>query len=203
MQTDNLFIERTIEPELYDTRALGALLADYAKLNLAKKTYVLEDIAREFGIDRTYCTYNCWTQRRLARWTNFPEQKGADYLRRYLVVAAAAGALHRVYWGPLIDSRDGLIDCGDPDYPKIDNVSFYARVRGAVDDFKPTAAYAAFKETIALLRGARCVQGVTNPHGASHFVFVRENDEEFHVAWASDRHAFPLASLYPEASVSR
>ena len=69
-------------------------------------------------------------------------------------MAAASGALDRVYWGPLICSRDGLISCGVDDYPKIDNVSFYQRVRGAVEDFRPTLAYNAFKHAVALLKNA-------------------------------------------------
>ena len=203
VQTDNLFIERTIEPEVYDTRALGTLLAGFARLNFAKKTYVLEEIARDFGVERTYCTYNCWTQRRLARWTSFPQEKGADYLTRYLVIAAAAGALNRVYWGPLIDHRDGLIDCGDREYPKVDNVSFYERVRGSVNDFERTEAFGALRDTIACLRGARCVQGATHPRGVSHFVFVRESGEEVHICWSSDRYVFPVQGLYPRGPATQ
>jgi hypothetical protein len=47
---------------------------------------------------------------------------------RYLALAASSGALRRVYWGPLICSRDGLVDDGVEGYPEIDQDSHYESV---------------------------------------------------------------------------
>ncbi|MEH6591585.1 MAG: hypothetical protein V7746_15090, partial [Halioglobus sp.] len=136
IHSDNLFVERVIEPEALDHRVFGRFARDYLKLNLLKKARILAAIGVQHGAVQTVCTYKCWTSKRLARRSAWPELKQADYLVRYLALAAVSGALRRVYWGPLICSRDGLISDGITDYPAIDQVSYYQRVRGELADFE-------------------------------------------------------------------
>jgi len=198
VHTDNLFVERAIQPEAYDTRAAGSILSPLVRLNLVKKMRVLDSIARRFEIDQTYCTYNCWTHKRLSRWSAFPEQKGADYLVRYLVLAAATGVFSRVYWGPLIDGRDGLIDCGDRDYPQIDNVSHYASVRGDVSQFERRMSFGAMATTVAALQTRTCVQAWSTAEGLNHFVFEDAQEGELHILWTVDRRLYAMPSLYPQ-----
>ena len=195
IQTDNLFVERSVQPEMYDPSAMGRVLKNVMRFNLAKKVYVLSDIAQRTGVGQTYCSYTCWTRVRLARWTNQPERKGADYLARYLLIAAATGRLGRLYWGPLIDARDGLVDCGSDEYPFVDNVAHYQRVRGALADFKPSQAYQAFKFFTSLLQDSDCKRVTTNKEGLYCFGLI-EDGTEHHVFFSLDRGAFDITSLY-------
>ncbi len=64
------------------------------------------------------------------------EEKQADYLARYMVLCAASGALEGAWWGPLICHREGLIDDGVPQYPKLERITHYAEVTGALTDFR-------------------------------------------------------------------
>jgi hypothetical protein len=202
IHTDNLFVERVVEPEEYDHRVLGRLLKSPLSLNLIKKMRVLDKIGQRFGVDASYCTYNCWTVKRLARKSTNPEQKKVDYLLRYLILAAASNSMKRVYWGPLLSNRDGLIDCGGEGYPAIDNVSFYKEIIGRQDDFKIRPAFIAMKKLVDLLSGSICVQGVSADNGINHFVFTK-NENDLHILWCRDAQTIPLTSLYPEKILDR
>ncbi|MCR8924057.1 hypothetical protein NO559_14835 [Dasania sp. GY-MA-18] len=201
IHSDNLFVERVVQPEAYDHRVAGNWATRKLNLNLIKKARIIAEIGHQEGCEKTYCTYKCWTRKRLSRWTLDPEQKNADYLVRYLIIAAASGALDRVYWGPLICNRDGLVDCGDSSYPYVDNVSFYKEVRGQVADFKPTKAYTAFKYVSTLLRHITCVQGVSADNGINHFIFETEQGGEVHALWCLDRSALALTDIYSKAQL--
>jgi hypothetical protein len=198
IHTDNLFVERVVEPEAYDHRVARQFATRWLRLNLVKKARVLAEISRQNGISRTYCTYTCWSRKRLMRWSMQPELKNAHYLTRYLVLAAASGALDRVYWGPLICQRDGLIDCGDGSYPDADNVSYYREVRGDVADFTRTAAFSALGFCVRLLRNATCLQAHNDVDGVHHFAFSSPEAGHWHIVWCGDRSLFPLKALYDE-----
>lgn len=203
IHTDNLFVERVIQPEAYDHRVLRSWATQVLKLNLIKKARIIEQIGRYYGCQETYCTYKCWTRKRLARKNIETEQKHADYLVRYVTLAAACGALDRVYWGPLICHRDGLIDCGDDLYPYIDQVTFYRTVRGTLDQFRITHAFHALKHINALLQNVECAQGISADNGINHFVFKNKAGEEIHIAWCLDRDSVPIADLYDGASLAQ
>ncbi len=195
IHTDNLFVERVVEPEAYDHRALGRWLEKPLALNLIKKARVLTTIGRSFGVDTTYCTYNTWTIKRLERRAVDPAQKQVDYLVRYCVLAAASSAFGKVYWGPLICSRDGLIDCGAEGYPAIDNVSFYKEIRGKLENFTIRPAYHALRQTIAVLHNSLCVQAVNANNGIHHFIFTNDGRER-HIVWCRDSQTYALQTLY-------
>jgi len=194
--TDNLFVERVIEPEAYDHRVFGRLFANKFKLNLVKKARIYNELSEQYGCRHTVCTYTDWTSKRLARFSDTPETKKADYLVRYLVITAASHALDQVYWGPLICSRDGIIDDGATDYPDIDNVSFYKSVRGKYENLKTRPAFHALANTIKQLSATDCIQAVNGDNGIHHFVFSYENDSELHIAWLRDRYTLSLDSIY-------
>jgi len=197
IHTTNLFVERVIEPEANDHRVLGHRARDWLRLNLVKKARAIDAIGKELGCEETYCTYKCWTIRRLKRWFDDPEQKQADYLLRYMVLAATSGGLNRVYWGPLVCSRDGVIDCGAAGYPDIDNVTHYREIRGEFDDFRVRPAFKALKQAQHLLAGATCIQAVHSQYGVHHFVFVNQAQQEFHICWCRDGYSMPLSLIYP------
>ncbi|MEH6571530.1 MAG: hypothetical protein V7709_20775, partial [Halioglobus sp.] len=155
VHTDNLFVERVIEPEAYDHRVFGRLATHWLKLNLLKKARILQLIGADNGATELMCTYKCWTSKRLARRSPWPDQKRVDYLVRYLALATASGALRRVYWGPLICARDGLISDQVDAYPVIDQVSYYQKVRGELSNFTINSGFSALAHAVKRFSGAQ------------------------------------------------
>lgn len=202
MHTDNLFVERVIEPEAYDHRALGKLATELLKLNLVKKARLLQNLGNKAGCKQTICTCTFWSTKRLGRWSLHPQEKKADYLARYLVLTATSGALGRVYWGPMICARDGLIDDGAAGYPEVDNSTFYQRVRGDVSDFNVTPAFFALRYITKRLRSAYCDKALSTVNGISHFAFTGIDKQVFHVCWCRDGHARRLTDLYSEEQMA-
>jgi len=196
VHTDNLFVERVIEPEAYDHRVFGRFAENHLKLNLIKKARILNRIGRDRGCTETWCTYTCWTRKRLSRRGAWPEDKAADYLLRYLTLAAASGALNRVYWGPLICARDGLIRTQDESYPLIDQVSFYQAVQGKLDEFSPTEAYGALKNCLSMLAGTRCYNAIHQVNGVSLFSFEKPTGDRFQLCWCRDGQSWPLETFF-------
>ncbi|MEP4484469.1 MAG: lipopolysaccharide kinase InaA family protein [Halioglobus sp.] len=200
VHTDNLFVERVVEPEAYDHRALGRWLTRAARLNVIKKARILHDLGQKRGSQRLICTYTCWTFQRLARRSLSPHTKQADYIVRYLVLAAASGALSRVYWGPLICHRDGLIDDACEEYPAIDQVSYYRQVKGDKENFFRTPAFNALTSITERLSGATIVRAQHDPLGASLFEFTGVAGDFFAVAWTRDRQCIGIGELLGAAS---
>ncbi|GAB3287732.1 lipopolysaccharide kinase InaA family protein [Parahaliea aestuarii] len=204
MHTDNLFVERVLEPEAYDHRALGRALRRLARLNLIKKARVLHFLGARRGASTLVCSYNCWSSKRLARRSAWPEVKQADYLVRYLALALASGALKRVYWGPLICSRDGLIDDRCTDYPEIDQVSFYQQVRGDLPDFRICDAYRALAQVVRRFASASRIETLHHDAaGLSMFRLAAEGSEEpYYLLWCRDTQSVPLTHLLPEEDLA-
>jgi hypothetical protein len=93
--TNNLFVERVVEPEAYDHRVLGRLFTRIARINLIKKARILRDIGAEHQCPELICTYTCWTNKRLARRNRQPSLKAADYLVRYRCIGPVLAARQR------------------------------------------------------------------------------------------------------------
>ncbi|MEP5568355.1 MAG: lipopolysaccharide kinase InaA family protein [Halioglobus sp.] len=203
IHSDNLFVERVLEPEAYDHRVLGSLARAPLRLNLIKKARMLQKIGERTGSNELMCTYTCWTIKRLQRRAAWPEQKRVDYLVRYLALASASNALSRVYWGPLICSRDGLIDDGADDYPVVDQVSFYEKIRGKKESFAPTPAFHALAYTVRRLAGARCLSAEHDPQGLSVFQYCGPDQQHFIIAWTRDGQAWPLTAILPEKAIDQ
>jgi len=203
VHSDNLFVERVVEPEAYDHRVFGRLAEKHLKLNLIKKARILHLIGRDRGCTETWCTYTCWTRKRLSRRGAWPEDKAADYLVRYLTLAAASGALNRVYWGPLICARDGLIRTQAKSYPVIDQVSFYQSVPDEVDEFTTTPVYYALKNSLSNLSGARCYNAIHQVAGVSLFSFERPTGERFQLCWCRDGQSWPLGIFFTEEVLAK
>lgn len=197
IHSDNLFVERVVEPEAYDHRVLGWAFRKPLKLNLVKKARILQAMGLEAGATGFFCTYTCWTIKRLRRRSAWPEDKRVDYLVRYLGLAASSGAMDRVYWGPLVCSRDGLVDDGADDYPVVDQVSFYEQIRGRADHFEPTQAYFALQHAVQRLRGARINDAVHDAHGLSLFHCLDAKERPFLLTWTRDGQTIPLAAVLP------
>lgn len=196
LHSDNLFVERVIEPEAYDHRVFGRFATHWLKLNLLKKARILQRIGEDHGAGDTVCTYKCWTAKRLARRSAWPERKRVDYLVRYLALAASSGAMRRVYWGPMICSRDGLISDAVEGYPVIDQVSYYQGLRGKLEDFEITTGFRALGNTVKRFAGARCVAILHQPYGLSLFRFQPDQGNPFILAWCRDGMTWPLRGIF-------
>jgi Lipopolysaccharide kinase (Kdo/WaaP) family len=195
LHTDNLFVERVVEPEAYDHRVLGRGATKLIKLNLIKKARALYQIGKYRGSGDLICTYTCWTAKRLGRRNAWPEQKAVDYQIRYLVLAAASGALRRIYWGPLICNRDGLIDDSSTDYPVIDQVSFYEKVKGGLDQFSINNGFHSLAFANRSLAGSQLTCLVHQPNGLSLFRLDPEGEPARYVSWCRDAQIVPMAQL--------
>ncbi|MEH6581943.1 MAG: lipopolysaccharide kinase InaA family protein [Halioglobus sp.] len=198
IHSDNLFVERVVEPEAYDHRVFGRFATHYLKLNLLKKARILHRIGQDNGSPELVCTYKCWTAKRLARRSPWPEQKRVDYLVRYLALAASSNAMRRVYWGPLICSRDGLISDQIEDYPVIDQVSYYQRVRGELENFDITPGFYALAHAVSRFSGARCTCIQHQPYGLSLFRFEPNEGQAFTLAWCRDGMSWPLTGVFAD-----
>lgn len=195
VHTDNLFVERAVEPEAYDRRVAGRLLGRAMRLDLPAKARILAGISARFGIRDTICTHVAWSLRRIERFQQFSEEKQADYLVRYLLLAAAGGALRKVYWGPLIGQREGLIDDGTQLYPDLPRVALHDRVLGDLGQYRERPAYAALRNAVRLISDARVVRSETS--GDVHTVeFVTSQGVRLHTAWTRDRRIAKLTQIF-------
>lgn len=156
VQTVNLFSERTRIPEAFDWRVLGRWAAPRLRLNLVKKARVFEHIGARFGVPETVCTHTCWNTFRLQRWAEGPEAveaMRADLLERYVVLAAASGALRRVYWGPLVGWADGLVDDGTGGVAVGERVARHVVAPGAPAEWTVRPAFERYAEVIRKVTG--------------------------------------------------
>ncbi|MFT5121747.1 MAG: hypothetical protein ACI9TH_002097 [Kiritimatiellia bacterium] len=185
IQTNNLFVERTRIPEAFDHRVMGGRMADRLKLNLIKKAGIFKALSDRYDIPRTMCTHTCWNGLRLLRWTPDIEPLRAEYLRRYLLLAIASGALDRVYWGPMIGTPDGLIDDGTGVVQPIERVAFYERCFGKAEDFRVLPAFEAYRVLIAELSGAELISADVRPEACA-FTFKKADGSSLDYQWINE-----------------
>jgi hypothetical protein len=196
VQTDNLFAERATEPEAYDPKILGPNLAGLARFNLVRKARLLAAVGRAYGIPETVCTHTAWSNRRIRRLLEDADRKQADYLARYLLLAAASGALRRVYWGPLIGQREGLVDDGTQAYPEpVPHVTFYGRAPGDPAAYRLRPAFHALRALAAFLPGATWSRTVAAGPDVTILEF-RTARGTLHAGWTRNGRAAELADLY-------
>ena len=201
IHTDNLFSERCTEPERYDHKILGHRLAFLHKFNLVKKAALLQRIGADFGVPRLFSPAAFWTLPRIERMLPAGEEKQADYLSRYLVLAAASGALDGAWWGPLICHREGLVDDGVAQYPALERITHYASVSGRLADFRPRPALAALAAFARLVPGARYEGRLNAGQGLEVHAF-RQADRLVHAVWTINGRAAALVDLYAAADLA-
>ncbi len=196
--TDNLFAERATEPETFDHKILGYALAPLVKFNLMKKARLLQMIAAHFGVNRNFSTHVAWSARRIRRVLVDVDEKQADYLSRYLVLAAASGSLDRVYWGPMIGQREGLVDDGTTEYPELPHVTLYATTYGQVSSWKDRPALPAMAAVQRWVSGARYERAWASGRGLEIHEFAKDG-QRIHVAWTINARGASIHSLYDKA----
>ncbi len=202
IHTDNLFAERATQPERDDPKVLGPRLAGLLRMNLVKKARLLQRIGADFGVPRLFSPAAFWTLPRIGRLLPATEQKQADYLTRYLVLAAASGALDGAWWGPLICHREGLVDDGVSEYPALERITHYAAVDGALADFRPRPALAALAAFNARIPGRRYLGCLCGGDGLEIHAFVGNDGALTHVAWTINGRAAALVDAYDTATLA-
>ncbi len=196
IHSDNLFAERATEPERFDPKILGPRLAGVARFNLIRKARLLDALARRFGILETVCTHTAWSARRIRRLLDDAEQKQADYLARYLLLAAASGALSRVYWGPFIGQREGLIDDGTAEYPDpVPHVTFYGRAPGNPARYRFRPAFHALRALAGFLPGSTWSRRLAAQPGVELVEFQTPRGL-VHAGWTVNGKAADLRQTY-------
>lgn len=195
IHTDNLFSERCTEPERYDHKILGQRLAPLLRVNLIKKARMLQKIGADFGVPTLFSPSAFWTLPRIERMLPDSEEKQADYLARYMVLCAASGALGRAWWGPLLCHREGLIDDGNPVYPKLERITHYAQVTGNLRDFRARPGLQALKAFSGLIPGS-CYEGRLNSSSMLEVHAFRSDLRLTHAVWTINGRVAALADLY-------
>lgn len=202
IHTDNLFAERATEPERYDHKVLGHRLAGFLKMNLVKKARLLQRIGADFGVPRMFSPAAFWTLPRIERRLPAGEQKQADYLTRYMVLAAASGALEGAWWGPLICHREGLVDDGDMPYPTLERITHYASVSDSLAKLMPRPSFFALKAFNVHVPGSRYEACLVGGRGLEVHAFSSGDGNIFHVAWTTNGHAAALIDVYEHELLS-
>jgi Lipopolysaccharide kinase (Kdo/WaaP) family len=200
IHSNNLFAERTVEPERYDHRIFKYSWATFFKVNLIKKARILQKIGADFGVPHLVSSTAFWAMFRIGRILPDTGQKQADYAARYFTLLAASGSLMQANWGALICAREGLINnqLNDKDYPPLEQVTHYSQVNGALKNFQHYPSFAAVKTLVSMLQGAQYIAPIATANGLEIHHFVKDN-KHIHVAWCINGKACLLHDIYGDA----
>ena len=188
IHSNNLFAERALEPEDADHKIIGAALRKLHGYDLRKKIALIASIAKRNGITRNWSTCAFWTLPRLQRSTAYPEQQMADYLVRYFLLCAGKGSFERIFWGPLVSHREGLLDDGTADRSSSDGrdvVAFYSAYPGVPNSWRARPAFQALSSIVGLLVGFKFVVTLRAHRGLEMHQFEKAG-ETCIVAWTKD-----------------
>jgi len=167
------------EPQ-YNAGLLGMLrLKNFHGYNLKKKIRLLGAIASRNGISRNWSTSAFWTLPRIQRYSNSVEEQMADYLPRYFTICFSQRAFERIYWGPLISSREGLLDDGTGIVPKsseLDIVALHDRIPGSPDTWRMRPVFDAFKTMNAFLGGSTFEGTRCSKEGLEIYEFTKNGE---------------------------
>ncbi len=203
IHSNNLFAERTIEPERFDHRIFKYRWATVFKYNLIKKTRILHKIGKDYGVHQTVSSAAFWAIFRIRRQLPDAEQKQADYAARYFVLLAASGSLKQANWGALICEREGLIDNGlvDADYPALEQVTHYAQANGEIKNYRHYPSFTAVKTAVSMIQGALYKQTVSTATGLEIHAF-QHDDKILHAAWTINGKIAFLKDIYDSKSLA-
>lgn len=201
LHSNNLFSERCTEPERWDHKILGHALAPLVRFNLVRKARLLARLSAEAGVLRLASPASFWTLPRIERLLPDSELKQADYLARHAILCAASGALENAFWGPLVCHREGLIDDAHTPYPKLERITHYASIEGAISDFRKRPAFAALAAFNRLIPGGRYTGRLNTGQGLEMHGFERDG-QRIHALWTINARAAALCDLYPPETLA-
>lgn len=202
VHSNNLFVERVVEPELADFRIFKHRWTRIFRFTLIKKARLLQKIGADYGVPTLVSSVAFWAIYRIQRRFPAGAEKQADYVTRYFTLLAASGAVHQANWGALICHREGLIDDGlpDADYPALERVAYYKSADGQRSAYQPYPSFAAFKTVSHWLNGAdyigplRCGDGLEIHH-------VQQHGQCVHIAWTLNGQCALLNDIYSAESL--
>lgn len=204
VHSNNLFVERVVEPELADFRILKHKWTRLFKFNLIKKAKLLQKIGDDMGVPTLVSPVAFWAIFRIKR--RFPDgaQKQADYVTRYFTLLAASGALRHANWGAFVCHREGLIDDGlkDADYPALERVAYYKSADGAVADYQQNPSFSAFKTVSYWLNGAQYIAPVSTGNGLE-IHRLQQHGQTVHIAWTVNGQCALLDQIYSPHSLQQ
>ena len=195
--SNNMFAERTIQPEPYDPRVFIRKLPQCFKFDLYKKSAVYKFLAQEFKIKGIISPCSFWSIKRIGRLKDQPEQQRAKYVTRYFAMIAAKGNFEKVFWGALICHREGLIDNGlnEPEYPKIEQVTFYPEAKGYVSNYQITDSYKALQFFNQTVPGSQFIKNYSKDPKIQILEFETDN-EIFHIIWTQNNCIADIQKFY-------
>jgi hypothetical protein len=185
--SNNLFMERTIEPEPYDRRIFIRKYPKLFKFDIYKKSALYKVIAEHFNIKSLISPCAFWSKKRVNRLIGQPNLQRSKYVTRYFALLAAKGDFSKVFWGPLICGREGLISNGikEPDYPKLEQVTYYKEARGQVSDFNIKKMYYALRFFNATIPGAKFIKDYSHDQNI-HILEFEKNNQIIHLLWTQN-----------------
>ncbi len=202
IQTDNLFVERVIEPERFDHRIFKYRWARIFKYNLIKKARILQKIGQDFDVAQTTSSAAFWAIYRIERLLENGAQKQADYLTRYFTLLAASGALRQANWGALICHREGLINDGlqDADYPALERIAHYKSADGELRNYARQPSFYAMQTVVKWLSGAHYQDVIASAKGLEIHHFNNQK-QQIHVAWTINGKVAFLKNIYTASTL--
>ncbi|NLE66433.1 MAG: hypothetical protein GX608_03335 [Lentisphaerae bacterium] len=199
--TDNLFVERATEPEAYDHKILGRRMARWLGFDFTRKAGLLADISAWADIPETWSTHASWSLRRIARFLPDTERKQSDYVARYCLLGAASGRLQRLYWGPLVGQREGLVDDGTDEFPETPHVTFYGRLPGSPAGYRARPAFNAFRTVSRLLAESPYCRTLATSPALTILEFWGRN-RIVHAVWTGNGMAADPADCYEGEAIA-
>ena len=195
--SNNMFAERTIQPEPYDPRVFIRKFPQCFKFDLYKKSAVYKFLAQEFKIKGIISPCSFWSIKRIGRLKDQPEQQRAKYVTRYFAMMAAKGNFEKVFWGALICHREGLIDNGlnEPEYPKIEQVTFYREAKGYVSNYHITQSFRALQFFNQTVPGSTFIKSYSDNPTIQILEFETDN-EIFHIIWTQNNCIADIQKFY-------
>jgi hypothetical protein len=195
--TNNMFVERTIEPEPFDGRVFLRKYPNLLKFDLYKKLSVYKHIASKFGVNSLISPCSFWSIKRIKRLSDYPEQKRSKYITRYFLMVAAEGSFNQAFWGPLICNREGLIDDGEKDYeyPNLEQVTFYDKAKGYLSNYKITESYKSLRFFNNTIPDAKFIKNYSEKTNI-HILEFQTNTEIIHTLWTQNNYIANLKHHY-------
>ncbi len=195
--SNNMFAERTIQPEPNDPRVFISKFPQCFKFDLYKKSAVYKFLAQEFKIKGIISPCSFWSIKRIGRLKDQPEQQRAKYVTRYFAMMAAKGNFEKVFWGALICHREGLIDNGlnEPEYPNIEQVTFYREAKGYVSNYHITQSFRALQFFNQTVPGSTFIKSYSDNPTIQILEFETDN-EIFHIIWTQNNCIADIQKFY-------
>jgi hypothetical protein len=204
MHSNNLFVERVIEPELADFRILKHKWTRILNFNLIKKARLLQKIGDDMGVPTLVSPVAFWAIYRIKRFLPDGAQKQADYVARYFTLLAASGALRHANWGAFICNREGLIDDGlkDAEYPALERVAYYKSADGDISNYQRNPSFSAFKTVSHWLNGSHYLAPVSTGNGLEIHQ-LQQRGQTVHIAWTINGQSALLDQIYSPHSLQQ